>query len=48
MEKVIINLPPKNKLIELNKLSHKNQDFYSHKEFVMPSTEMDLLTKILK
>jgi len=44
MEKITINLPPKNKLIELNKFSHKNWDFYSHKEFMMPSTEMDLLT----
>jgi type 2A phosphatase activator TIP41 len=45
MEKVTINLPPNNKTIELNKFSHKNWDFYSHKEYMMPSTEMDLLIK---
>ena len=44
-QKYILNLPPKNKEISLKKYSHKGWDFFSHSEYMMNSTDLDLLCK---
>ena len=44
-QKYTLKLPPKDKEISLKKFSHKGWDFYSHSEYMMNSTDLDLLCK---
>ena len=40
-----LNLPPKDKKISLKKFTHKGWDFYSYKENMMNSSELDILCR---